>query len=65
MVGPTFDPTAAKTMSDELTRAEQQDASAARAHRLEDFEAARARSSGKRRGSRVRELVRRLLGRSR
>jgi hypothetical protein len=64
-MGPTFDPTAAKAMSDELSRAEQGDASTARAHRLEDFEAARERASGKGSKNRVAELVRRLLGRGR
>jgi hypothetical protein len=69
MVGPTFDPTAAQAMSDELTRAEQGDAGAARAHCLEDFEAARARSAGKKSNSglrgRLRGLLRRLFARGR
>jgi hypothetical protein len=65
MVGPSFDPFAAKTMSDEITRAEQGDAKAAREHRLEDFEAARTRTAWKRGDRGVWTLVRRLFGRGR
>jgi hypothetical protein len=54
MTGPNFGYEAAKTLSDEVTRAEQGEAGAARAHRLEDLEAARARSAGEKRGSRFR-----------
>lgn len=64
-LGPTFDPTAAAAMSSELTRAQQTDANAARAHASEDLEAARGRSSKPRPRGRVRDLIGRLLGHTR
>jgi hypothetical protein len=68
MVGPTFDPLAAATMSTEESKAARSDASQAAEHRLEDLKAATARAEASRPRSlraRLRSMLSSVLPRSR
>jgi hypothetical protein len=60
MVGPTFDPFAAATMSDEMSKAAQSDARQAAEHANEDRKAAEKRAA--RGGRRRRGLTDRIRG---